>query len=125
MSGNKSIKKRELHSESSGIEELIAILPLHTPVQQTSCKFNTLECFWWASSPYFWPPALWEWCIPSVLPCTTAEVGVLDNARALVLQRQRERAVFSSDKCPLVKCVRLAAFHRQVGTWLWSFLEGI
>lgn len=30
MSGNKGIKKKELHSEASGIEELIAILPPYT-----------------------------------------------------------------------------------------------
>lgn len=100
MSGNKGIKKKELHSEASGIEELIAILPPYTlwcsreaanltprnvsdelPAITLLSDLQPCDCL--------------KWCFPGVLPCTTSEVGVLDNAGALVLQ-QRERAIFST-----------------------------
>ena len=102
MSGNKGIKKKELHSEASGIKELIAVLPLYTlwcsrqaanlTPQNVSDELPAITLI-----SDLQPCDCLKWCFPGVLPCTTFEVECwIVLVPRSYHNRGRERAIFST-----------------------------
>lgn len=108
-SGSKGIKKKELHSEASGTEVLIAVLALcvfccrRQAASLTPCSVSELPAI-----------AL----ISEQQPCAHpggAFIGVLPHAaRAAALSQQGEHSFFSHHRCLLVECVTVASLRRSL-----------